>query len=94
MSEREYRNREIYQGNANPFLGNPAKPKSEYLDKLVEMDDEALLEECKDKIWLSAYANNNPRSDYHWQCDACADECEYRNKGYIYDQAHKYHANG
>lgn len=40
-------------------------------------------------IWLSAYASNNPRSDYHWQCDACYDECKKRGKEDIYNRAHK-----
>lgn len=39
-------------------------------------------------IWLSAYANNNYRSDYHWQVDACYDECEKRNKIDIYEKTY------
>jgi hypothetical protein len=74
-----------YEGNDN--YGNP---KQIYLDKLKGMSTKELREECEHMIWLSAYANNNPRSDYHWQCDACYDECEGRNKLYIYEQAHKY----
>lgn len=69
------------------YLGNDnyGRPKSEYLAKVSAMDDEKLLQECKDRIWLSAYANNNPRSDYHWQVDACYDECVRRNKEGIYE---------
>ena len=74
-----------YDGN-----DNYGKPKSEYLDKLKVMDDKQLRDACEQMIWLSAYANNNPRSDYHWQCDACYDECHNRDKVYIYEQAHKY----
>ena len=53
---------------------NYGKPKVEYLLKISELDEEKLYKETKDKIWLSAYASNNPRSDYHWHCDACYDE--------------------
>jgi hypothetical protein len=73
-----------YTGN-----DNYGKPKKEYLDKLDKIDDVGLLEECKRFIWLSAFANNNPRSDYHWQCDACYDECADRGKINIYEKAWK-----
>ena len=35
------------------------------------------IEETERMIWLSAFANNNPRSDYHWRCDACYDITYY-----------------
>jgi len=54
------------------------------------MDDTQLFDECKDKIWLSAYANNNPRSDYHWHVDACYDECVRRKKIDLYSKAWNY----
>lgn len=72
-----------YRGN-----DNYGKPKSEYLDRLKGMDDAALEEEAKKLIWLSAYAHNNPRSDYHWQADAIYDECERRGRGDIYKRAY------
>jgi len=72
-----------YEGN-----DNYGKPKQEYLNKLSVMNDKELREACDQMIWLSAYANNNPRSDYHWQCDACYDECAKRNKLHIYEHAH------
>lgn len=73
------------------YLGNDnsGKPKSNYLKNVSLMTDEELAKECESKIWLSAYASNNPRSDFHWQVDACYDECEKRKKGFIYDQAYK-----
>lgn len=61
-------------------------PRSEYLDALQQMDDAKLQGECKNKVWLSAYANNNPRSDYHWQADACYDECVRRGKVELYQR--------
>ena len=73
------------------FTGNDnyGKPKRNYLAQLVKMSDKELYEECKSKIWLSAYANNNSRSDYHWHCDACYAECGRRNKKDIYNKAYK-----
>ena len=68
---------------------NYGKPKSEYIAKIAAMSDEQLQSECESKIWLSAYANNNPRSDYHWHVDACYDECAKRGKGDIYKNAYK-----
>lgn len=77
------------------YLGkdNYGRPKQDYLNKLLKMTDEELHDETKDKIWLSAYANNNPRSDYHWMCDATYDEWKNRNnpEGYkkAYDETYK-----
>jgi len=70
---------------------NYEKPKTDYLEKIAAMDDDALLNETKDKIWLSAYASNNQRSDFHWHCDACYDECQKRGKLEIYQRAYDYH---
>lgn len=69
---------------------NYGNPKSDFLNKLSEMDDAELFNKTKDMIWFSAFASNNPHSDYHWQCDACYDECDKRGKLDIYRNAHKY----
>lgn len=68
---------------------NHGRPKAAYINGLRKMDDTALQKECEQKIWLSAYAHNNPRSDYHWQADACYDECQRRKNHAIYDRAYK-----
>lgn len=67
---------------------NYGKPKQEYVDRIAAMSDAELAKETEHKIWLSGYANNNPRSDYHWHCDACYVECEKREDN-IYGRAHK-----
>lgn len=59
----------VYEGN-----DNYGKPKQDYVDHIASMDMDKLKKETKDKIWLSAFANNNPRSDYHWHVDVCYDE--------------------
>ena len=78
------------------FASNPsnAPEKQEaYKAKLAAMTDEELFAEAKDKIWLSAYAANNPISCFHWQCDATYDESTKRRNGNseesIYSRAHK-----
>jgi hypothetical protein len=69
---------------------NYGKPTSLYIEKLKEMDKDQLLKETEGMIFLSAFAGNNPKSDYHWQCDACYDECVSRDGlGLIYNQAYK-----
>lgn len=73
-----------YTGNDNYGI-----PKQKFIDEIHNMTDEQLRETCEKYIWLSAYANNNPRSDYHWQCDACYDECDSRGKVEVYVKAHK-----
>ena len=79
----------------NKYTGNDneGKPKREFIKDLVTSSDGDLYKKCTDYIWLSAFANNNPRSDYHWMCDACYDECQRRNQPEIYSKAHKYIAN-
>lgn len=68
---------------------NYGKPRTDYYDKLAGMTDAELYEETKSKIWLSGYANNNPRSDYHWHVDAIYDEWSKRGKVEQYGKAHK-----
>ena len=63
--------------------------KPEWRTKLQTMTDDELLRHCEKFIWLSAYANNNPRSDYHFLCDAGYVECVRRNRRDSYDEAYK-----
>lgn len=72
-----------YTGN-----DNYGKPKSNYLERIAAMDDGDLRRETEQKIWLSGYANNNPRSDYHWHADACYDEWVKREKVRQYELAY------
>jgi hypothetical protein len=60
----------------------------DYVERLKEYTDTKLYDSCKDTIWLSAYAANNHRSDFHWMCDACYAECSRRKKPEIYSNAH------
>jgi len=71
-----------YAGN-----DNDGKPKSVYLETLTGLDDKALEDAGEQMVWLSAFANNNPRSDFHWQVDAIYDECKKRGKPEIYQRA-------
>lgn len=66
---------------------NFGKPRQEFADKIAALDDAAIFKEAEHRIWLSAYANNNPRSDYHWQADACYDEAQRRGKPDLYSKA-------
>lgn len=66
---------------------NAGNPRQEFADKIASLHDEDFLERAQKSIWLSAYANNNPRSDYHWQADACYDEAQRRGKPELYKQA-------
>ena len=66
---------------------NYGKPRQEFADKLAAASDAEFVKIAEDKIWRSADATNNPRSDYHWQADACYDEAERRGKPNLYSQA-------
>lgn len=72
---------------------NYGKPRQDFADKLTAASDEEFLTIAERCIWLSAYANNNPRSDYHWQARACMEESRMRAllnpANDLYDQALK-----
>lgn len=68
-------------------ISNYGKPRQEYADKLAALSDREFEDEAKNAIWLSAYASNNPRSDYHWHADTCYDEAQRRGKAEIYTRA-------
>jgi hypothetical protein len=62
--------------------------KEEWAAKLRAMTEAELRKACNDYIWLSAFASNNPRSAYHWMCDATYDECRGRERLDIYSDEH------
>lgn len=68
-------------------IDNYGKPKQDFADRIASWSDEKLENEAETIIWLSAYAANNYRSDYHWQVQAIYNECSRRNKASIYTRA-------
>ena len=68
---------------------NYGHPRQAFADKLAAASDEAYLSIAEERIWLSAFADNNPRSDYHWQADACYDEAQRRGKPALYEKAYQ-----
>ncbi len=62
--------------------------KAEWENKLKAMSEIQLRQACSEYIWLSAYASNNLRSEYHWKCDLCWDECCRRNRRDLYTEEH------
>lgn len=66
---------------------NYGKPRQGFADKIAAMTDAEFLKEAEQSIWLSAYANNNPRSDYHWHADTCYHEAQRRGKPELYSEA-------
>lgn len=73
----------------NEYLGhdNSGKPRIDYVNRLRAMKDYELEKEAERKIWLSAYANNNLNSDYHWHATACYDVARERGKPELYAKA-------
>jgi hypothetical protein len=67
---------------------NYGKPRQNFADKLAEADDLEFLRIAEQYIWLSAYASNNSRSDYHWVADSCYDEAARREKPELYEKAY------
>jgi hypothetical protein len=76
---------------ASRFEGkdNYGKPWAEYIEKVAQMTDEQIVEECEQKIWLSAFAANNPRSDYHTHVDILWAECHHRGKEELYSRGYE-----
>lgn len=65
---------------------NYGKPRQEFADRMVGYTDEEFVRIVDRYVWLSAYEDNNPRSDYHWMCDATYDEAQRRYAPDLYDQ--------
>lgn len=63
-----------------------AAKRGEFAASLQEMSDDALVGTTEHYVWLSGYAANNPRSDYHWMCDATYDEAVRRGKRWLYQR--------
>ena len=68
---------------------NYGKPRQDFANKVGESTDDEFVKIAEQYIWLSAYASNNPRSDYHWIADACYDEAVARGKLGLYERAWK-----
>ena len=66
---------------------NYGAPRQHFADTLAASDEAQFLQLAEEYIWLSAYASNNPRSDYHWKCDACYDEAKRRGNPDLYRKA-------
>lgn len=66
---------------------NYGRPRTEYRDKIVNMTEKEYIKEAEMKIWLSAFAGNNPRSDYHWHVDVLFEESQRRGKTELYNEA-------
>lgn len=67
---------------------NHPRKKDEYLTRLQSMSVAELREETGNKIWLSAYAANNPQSCFHWQVDYTYDE--WNRRGMLQEYSHCY----
>ncbi len=71
------------------YSQNQKEEFARFMESLPSKTDDELAKLCDQFIWLSAYAANNPRSNYHRMCDACYDECQKRNRSDIYRAAYK-----
>lgn len=61
----------------------------DFASTLPTLTEGEFLKEAEQFIWLSAYANNNPRSAYHAMADLCYDEAVNRGDPKLYDRAWK-----
>lgn len=65
---------------------------SKFLKESESWTDKTLFENTCRYIWLSAYANNNPVSNYHRMGDHCYKVCSERDMEILYDIAWHYEA--
>lgn len=71
-------------------LDNYGSPRINYVRNLSTKSDEELIDEGETKIWLSAFAANNRRSDYHWHVTAIYNEMSRRDpSGHMYNKAYR-----
>ncbi|MEP9376157.1 hypothetical protein ABLE91_05545 [Aquabacter sp. CN5-332] len=57
-------------------------------EDLPALSDEEFVKVTEKYVWLSAFANNNPRSRYHKDVDDCFDEAARRKKPWLYCQGY------
>ena len=69
-------------------VDNYGRPRQRHADRLATLSDDEFVDVAEKDIWLSAYANNNPRSDYHWMAALCYDEANRRRKPELYTKAY------
>jgi hypothetical protein len=70
-----------------PGTDNYGCPRQHFADSLAASDEAQYLQTAEEYIWLSAYADNNRRSDYHWKADAAYAEAKRRRKPELYTRA-------
>lgn len=51
------------------------------------LTDDEFVAKAEQQIWLSAFANNNPRAPAHAEADAAYDETKRRGKPRLYNRA-------
>jgi hypothetical protein len=61
--------------------------RDEWTAKVAAMSDEEFVKAAEMQIWLSAFANNNPRAPAHWKADLAYDEACRRERPWLYQQA-------
>lgn len=67
---------------------NDERPAQGFADKIAALSDEDFVTEAEQCIWLSAYAANNPTSDYHFEASACYYEAQRRGNPGLYQEAY------
>jgi hypothetical protein len=76
-------NRLVLSGRSN--YGTPCQ---DWADRLAPMTDEEFTNEAAEAVYWSAWADNNPTSDYHWQASACYYEAQRRGDPGLYQRAY------
>lgn len=67
---------------------NYGRPAQEWADKIAALGDEEFTEEAAEAVYWSAWASNNPTSDYHYEASACYYEAQRRGNPDLYQQAY------
>lgn len=72
---------------ASPSQAKPLVSNADaYAGKLAGMTDDAFVREVEMQVWLSAFANGNPRAPAHKKCDAAYDEAKRRGAPWLYQR--------
>jgi len=66
---------------------NYDRPAQEWADKVAALDDDQFVSEGAEAIYWSAWANNNPTSDYHYQATVFYYDAQRRGNPGLYQQA-------
>ena len=78
---------ELYIARRRDYSDGQKSEIRAWSETIATLSDDDFVVKAAEMIWLSAFAENNPRSAYHPMCDMCHDEALRRGNANLYVMA-------